>query len=87
MNDDRLPVNFDKSGTREAAFDLCEAPAKQVDQIVVGDVAGGDEQQALRGVLKQVTCPEIFGPRRDRRYRRRRTSESELRLLGGKSKV
>ncbi len=59
MHDHRLLIDFDKARVLETALDQGEAPVEQVDQVVVGDVARGDEQQALRDVLNQERAHEI----------------------------
>lgn len=59
MYDDARLADFDEGGVLEGVSDQAEVGLEQGEQVVVGNVAGGDHEEPAWQVLQQVAIAEV----------------------------
>lgn len=59
MYDDARLADFEEGGVLEGVSDQAEVGLEQGEQVVVGNVAGGDHEESAWQVLQQVAIAEV----------------------------
>ncbi len=59
MRDDRATPEVDMIAESEGLFDLSQAQLEELQQVVVADVAGGDDKQSRGRTVQQMTVATV----------------------------